>query len=172
MHRYKTPKKQRNRPTFASPVVVLRLSPILALPSTVLAGICQFLEPSSVCRFEATCRALSVSIITARAALDHSATIQQRENEESKKERESSDDLPPGKSVEANESSKDEVVDESETSAKHSSRASKRLQSQIITSGKRAELSHGLSRRDTGCIHCFIGAGAVHRGYIKDGWRL
>jgi hypothetical protein len=57
---------------FGSPTVVIQLSPMLVLPSKVLGKICQYLENSSIWKFEATCRALSVNIIAARASMEES----------------------------------------------------------------------------------------------------
>ena len=55
---------------FGSPVIVLELSQMLVLPSKVLGKICQYLENTSIWKFEATCRALSVNIIAARACME------------------------------------------------------------------------------------------------------
>ncbi len=55
---------------FGSPTVAIQLSPMLALPSRVLGTICQFLENTSIWKFEATCKALSVTIIAARASME------------------------------------------------------------------------------------------------------
>eukprot|EP00536_Pseudo-nitzschia_multiseries_P002255 jgi/Psemu1/251486/estExt_Genewise1Plus.C_300056 len=55
---------------FGSPAVVLKLSPMLVLPSPVLGKICQYLENTSIWKFEATCRALSVNILAARALME------------------------------------------------------------------------------------------------------
>ena len=56
---------------FGSPTVAIQLSPMLVLPSRVLGKICQYLENTAIWKFEATCRALSVNIISARASLEH-----------------------------------------------------------------------------------------------------
>ena len=55
---------------FGSPVVSLSLSPMLRLPSRVLARTLSYLEECSIWKFEATCRALSVSIMSVRATLE------------------------------------------------------------------------------------------------------
>jgi len=73
---------------FGSPVIVLKLSPMLVLPSKVLGKICQYLENTSIWNFEATCRALSVNIIAARASMEESDEVviekqkQQRQEEQ------------------------------------------------------------------------------------------
>ncbi len=55
---------------FGSPTVSIQLSPMLVLPSRVLGKICQFLENTDIWKFEATCKALSVNIIAARASME------------------------------------------------------------------------------------------------------
>ena len=62
--------RQHHRSQFGSPAVELHLSPMLVLPARVLGRVCLFLENSSIWRFEATCRALSVSIMSARASME------------------------------------------------------------------------------------------------------
>ena len=57
---------------FGSPTIVIKLSSMLVLPSKVLGKICQYLENTSIWKFEATCRALSVNIIAARASMEES----------------------------------------------------------------------------------------------------
>ena len=124
-------------------LVSLHLSPLLALPSSALGRICQFLDSAEICRFEATCRGLSALILSARAALDHEAL--RRETKSSKREIEekhNADSL--SNSIMDTErggtgdtsASKNENTEKGRTNA---SRASKRVRSQIITSGKRAE---------------------------------
>ncbi|CAB9508383.1 Calcineurin binding protein 1 [Seminavis robusta] len=55
---------------FGSPTISLAISPMLLLPSSVLTMIFSYLENSSIWRLEATCRALSVSIMAFRAVLE------------------------------------------------------------------------------------------------------
>lgn len=55
---------------FGSPTVSLNLSPMLCLPSRALTRILAYLKESDIWKFEATCRALSVSIMSVRAALE------------------------------------------------------------------------------------------------------
>jgi hypothetical protein len=153
IHLRNRPRRSTAVPTFASPAVSLRLSPMLALPSSVLGRVCQYLEESSIWRFEATCRALSVSLISARAALDHSVLVQQRENEESDKKAEQKlEQKIPEQSKESTQ--EDGLGDDSERHSTQASRASKRVRSQIITSGKRTERS---ARRNS-TEYCLIAA--------------
>lgn len=152
-----TPRRAKLGYTFASPAVKLRLSPMLALPSSVLGTICQYLEPSSIWRFEATCRALSASIISARAAMDHSVVVKEREKTEKPKEnpKKMAEETSQSKDKEKEVSNDDAAGDDSERNSAHAaSRASKRLRSQIITSGKRAERS---SRRSS-TEYCLLAA--------------
>ena len=83
------------------PFITLHLSPLLALPSGALVRVIQYLEPAQICRFEATCRALSASIVSARAILDHEAERRETKSSHSQKEdaegrMERSDDGPAG----------------------------------------------------------------------------
>lgn len=57
---------------FGLPMIVMELSPMLILPPRVLGKICQFLPNPSIWKFEATCRALSVSVMAARATMEES----------------------------------------------------------------------------------------------------
>ena len=61
-----------------SPNVQVQLSPILVLPTTVLATVCSFLEPRQMGCFEITCRAMAASIISARAVLDNDLDASRR----------------------------------------------------------------------------------------------
>ena len=67
---------------FGSPTVVIQLSPMLVLPSRVLGKICQYLENTSIWKFEATCRALSVNIIAARASMEEHGSDQEDEDDD------------------------------------------------------------------------------------------
>ncbi|MGK3735025.1 MAG: hypothetical protein ACI90V_001864 [Bacillariaceae sp.] len=74
---------------FGSPAIVLKLSPMLVLPSKVLGKICQYLENTSIWKFEATCRALSVNIIAARASMEEdegAAEIQKQQQQQKQKQ--------------------------------------------------------------------------------------
>lgn len=63
-------KRRKSAIIFGSPLISLRLSPMLLLPSMSLLSICQFLENYEIQNFEATCRALSVSIMSVRALME------------------------------------------------------------------------------------------------------
>ena len=81
---------------FGSPVIVLKLSPMLVLPSKVLGKICQYLENTSIWKFEATCRALSVNIIAARASMEEdegAAEIQRQQQQQQQQQQEQHDNI-------------------------------------------------------------------------------
>ena len=144
----------RSAPLFGSPRIILDLSPMLVMPSRVLGTICLYLEPGSIWRFEATCRALSVSIMAARASMEEDskrkplASNQQKGQALNDKEEQSepqqadnsggnNDDTnggeePPSNVVPAQRRPAREASDGS-----RNNRASKRLRSQQITTGKR-----------------------------------
>ena len=133
--------------------VELKISPMLVLPPRSLGTICSFLQNTDIWKFEASCRALSVSIISARALLERRRAIKpQNEGGSKGKEEEKNKEKPNGeggqKAHEANqeESKQDEETKTQESKEQHqareqarSSRSSKRVRSQIITSGKKAE---------------------------------
>lgn len=82
----------RQQQPFGSPRIVLKLSPMLALPSEALGTICQYLDNASVWKFEATCRALSASILSARASMERrSSVLDARALEENDKEQPASE---------------------------------------------------------------------------------
>jgi hypothetical protein len=99
-----------------------------------------------------------VSLISARAALDHSVLVQRRETEDinKKAEKQKEQELPiPDPSKETVTTQDDVVIgDERERNSAQASRASKRVRSQIITSGKRAERS---ARRNS-TEYCLLAA--------------
>jgi hypothetical protein len=163
----------RRKPSsqFGSPAISLNLSPMLVLPSKVLGRICQFLTKSSIFRFEATCRALSVSIISARASMEEEKTVA-RPRLETKTTGDSTKgpEIDPSKQPDATKE-KGETTDESkentdkeaksknENSKDHKAqeptqyhRTSKRLRSQLITSGKIADRSSKRKSFD----YCFL----------------
>lgn len=135
----------------SAPSVTMHLSVVLSLPSAVLARICDFLEQKDVWRFESTCRALSYSIVSARAisAVDKSNKPAQKllptqtENQEVKTdhEPEKADDQP-------------HQSEDNESDKCPGNRASIRLRSQLITEGKRSERS---SRRSS-TEYCLVSA--------------
>jgi hypothetical protein len=136
---------------FLSPKVSIHVCPLLVIPSTILARIVSYLKPSQLWCLEATCRALSASIVAARVILDTSSDtavlhrplipltdgsvpgqlLQQLENETI---------VESSPRATLQHSSADEVA-ENDVVAETSKRISKRVRSQIITSGKRAERS-------------------------------
>lgn len=142
--------------SFASPVVSLRLSPMLTLPFSVLGAICQFLEPSSLMRLEATCRALSGAIISARAIMDHAALVKEEDEKkaQSLKWRDAATAQQQSQARGASNSRDDPMGEDSERNAAQTNRASKRVRSQIITSGKRA----GRSARRSSTEYCLLAA--------------
>jgi len=147
----------KNAVPFGSPVVTLRLSPMLRLPTRALMGILSFLEESSIWKFEATCRALSVSIMSARAAMEQqegkvATTAKQPSNEEKadvvvEPVQQNPDSLDrtgdenyEGETVSTSKAAmsatKSTILQDEPTRA---GRSSKRVRSQQITSDKREE---------------------------------
>jgi hypothetical protein len=129
-----------SKPVFLSPNVTIRVSPLLVLPTKLLARMISFLPSSQVWRLEATCRALSASVIAARVLVQDQGTVRRRSVEPNS--------LPPvnnpGESKQLRETSLDPSSNEvrvDPAAAETSKRISKRLQSQVLTSGKRAERS-------------------------------
>jgi hypothetical protein len=131
-----------------SPNVSLKLSPLLALPSNVLGGICLYLQPADIHRFEATCHALSSAIVAARAAIDHQAV---RRESLSQVPKDSAIDKPRKVAVSEVTSESTETKVEEKAPA---NRVSKRVRSQIITFGKRAEREN----RRSSTKFCLLGA--------------
>jgi hypothetical protein len=170
----------RRKPSIqlGSPAIVLNFSPMLVLPSKVLGRICQFLENSSIWRFEATCRAFSVAIISARASMEEETTSDRRQPGQlsagKSTERPESDvaQQPDAGKEEAPVESKEKAEIEPENDAESKTeneanrgakssqepiqchRTSKRLRSQLITSGKIAERSQKRKSFD----FCFLAA--------------
>ena len=143
---------------FGSPIVSLNLSPMLRLPSRVLARTLSYLEESSIWKFEATCRALSVSIMSVRATLerqggrDIGTTDPKRTTEEEDVVMETADGLKNrGDSAVVSEERKDDGDKDGESKSNSNSkfsttepatrvgRSSKRVRSQQITSDKRED---------------------------------
>lgn len=137
---------------FGSPMIELNLSPMLVLPTPVLGRVCLFLDNGSIWRFEATCRALSVAIMSARAAMEET-TIHSKIAE-----------IPipsPGKAVKdkkevqgVEKKTEARKAPSNDNAAKENHRSSQRLRSQQITSGKKAER---LGKRQS-FDYCFIAA--------------
>jgi hypothetical protein len=145
---------------FGSPCIVLKLSPMFVLPSRVLGRICQFLENNAIWRFEATCRALSVSIIAARASMEQETgkIEEKKEAEESKdqqnmdEEGENTDEKDTG--VPRQDSQRETSGEEKRDGPSRTHRTSKRVLSQLITSGKIADRK---SKRNS-VEFCFLAA--------------
>mmetsp|Transcript_19287 Transcript_19287/g.34947 ORF Transcript_19287/g.34947 Transcript_19287/m.34947 type:complete len:2537 (-) Transcript_19287:2523-10133(-) len=136
--------------SFGSPQVQLCISLMLTLPPTALGTVCKFLGNDTP-KFEATCRAMSVSIISARATMEEernhenymtkNSSQDERENEESM-EASDSDNAPTTQEAAVPKSSAPDGECESKASRdqpNRSHRSSKRVRSQLITSGKQAE---------------------------------
>ena len=122
------------------PLIEMTISPMLVLPPTALATICTFLENRSIWRFESTCRGLSASIVSARTSFER------RENMRttiivSKQETGNTDEGEQKTVTNAALPHQPVPGEDSQAASKERSRArsSKRVQSQLITSGKRAE---------------------------------
>jgi len=143
---------EKTQKPFGSPCIVLKLSPMLALPSEALGTICQYLDNASVWKFEATCRALSASILSARTSMErrsvtHGAAQDRKEEEPSTEA--ATGPNPPATSLPTTSTGAEPSTasnrqtsggtSESEDQAARSHRTSKRVQSQLITSGKLAE---------------------------------
>lgn len=159
-----------------SPNVRVRLSPLLVLPTAVLARVVSFLEPAHIWRFEATCRAMSASVISARAVLDNDSEMALRRKHSSRFTAAAaavSGIIPPPRANNLRQVAQETVVTDvqqerpasqaasslpSDGSAGEetgcSKRVSKRVRSQIISSGKRAERS---SRRNS-TEYCLLAA--------------
>ena len=186
---------QARKTLFGSPAIVLKLSPMLVLPSRVLGRICKFLESETIWRFEATCRALSVSIISARASMekegfekkagvsgtdktktsnptegssttkasnpgegDKPATIS-IPNKDNSERNDTAPAAPKDEADEYSRKSKQELQNERKKEEKQekqctSHRTSKRLLSQLITSGKIADRKSKQNSVD----FCFLAA--------------
>lgn len=135
--------------SFGSPKVTLRISPMLALPSSVLSTICQFLTSDCIWRFEATCRALSVSIISARASMEQEIqTSTEMQNRSIAASRIAQDNNNSSDALDDHRAETDDRTgtEENRGAVQHerrtsSHRSSKRVRSQQITSGKLAERS-------------------------------
>ena len=124
-----------------APLIVMTISPMLVLPPTALATICTFLENKSIWRFEATCRGLSASIVSARTSLERRETMKtlsiihnsdQGRLEPDEHEMTDQEPVMNPSPVRANEA-------QTVANERARARSSKRVQSQLITSGKRAE---------------------------------
>eukprot|EP00529_Nitzschia_sp_RCC80_P002239 CAMPEP_0113477134 /NCGR_PEP_ID=MMETSP0014_2-20120614/20044_1 /TAXON_ID=2857 /ORGANISM="Nitzschia sp." /LENGTH=1982 /DNA_ID=CAMNT_0000370205 /DNA_START=75 /DNA_END=6023 /DNA_ORIENTATION=- /assembly_acc=CAM_ASM_000159 len=68
---------QQQQDLFGSPTIVIRMSPMISLPTQVIGNICGYLNDASIRGFEATCRSLSASIFASRDATAQSSGQQQ-----------------------------------------------------------------------------------------------
>jgi hypothetical protein len=157
---------------FGSPAVKMRISPILTLPHEALGTICEFLSGigggrdgggEDLKRLEATCRSLSVILMSARVSMEKDRSVRAKliEQEMAKNMLEKGDRagsasamkgvtlddmgrslISPTKGkisdMNRDSASADELNDEL-VKASPTHRSSKRVRSQLITSGKQAE---------------------------------
>lgn len=135
----------------AMPRLSLKMSQMLVLPSAVLARVCQFLQEPEIRSFEATCRALSYAIVSARTI----SVVDYKDSGKGKKQQPVSSQAPvksnePGGTTEEEQ----KVEGGDEKCERQQQRISKRLRTQLITEGKRSERS---SRR-TSADYCLLAA--------------
>ena len=143
------------------PIVHMHISPLLTLPSPVLGELVQYLDDMTRVHLQCTCRALSVAVLAPRIRANCNTNEARdsglpelpdtnnsgKTNDSGGKDRDRPDNRTPEEPGEQHAVSKEEK-------AAQGSRVSKRLQSRVETSGKRAERS---SRR--GSIgFCLLGA--------------
>jgi len=130
-----------NKNILGAPLIVMTISPMLVLPPTALATICNFLDNRSIWRFEATCRGLSACIVSARTSLERREYM--RSSGIINKQDIGTNVLPENELTEEILIEPPESAsvhdDQAEISERSRARSSKRVQSQLITSGKRAE---------------------------------
>ncbi|KAG7346110.1 hypothetical protein IV203_005178 [Nitzschia inconspicua] len=154
---------------FGSPRIDLRLSPMLMLPQKVLGTICQFLNTSSIWKLEATCRALSVSLVSARASMQelddskrHQPQMGTKEQESGKIETSSAGGLSRASSATSGIGEESKANNDGDGTSAHpppvparqSSRSSKRLISQQISSEKKNDRERNRKSFD----YCFLAA--------------
>jgi hypothetical protein len=127
---------------FGSPLVDIRLAPLLAVPALVFGEICEFLEVPDVYRLACTCRTMSSELASARA----------KRMGERKQPVDSSlgkDDSSPVNETVEDAGKEEDIVDTCTTSGPKSTdnhvspprrgRVSKRVRSHMITTEKQAE---------------------------------
>jgi hypothetical protein len=129
---------------FGSPSVVLKLSPMLVLPQESLGIICQYLDHASIWKFEATCRGLSASILQARASMERREANDPAGDKKGGLSNKTAMTLDaPGEASNqgavTDKGSSVQPQERNQEQAARSHRTSKRVQSQLITSGKLAE---------------------------------
>ena len=126
---------------FASPSIQVKISPLLALPRNILANTCEFLGADAR-RLESTCRSLSVDIISARALIEKGRNVRMKQMEQEMGDMLKETEMDEPHTLTCN----DEGTSKSDASGKQNlmkfaHRTSKRVRSQLITSGKQSERS-------------------------------
>lgn len=151
---------------FGSPRIDIRLSPMLVLPQRTLGRICQYLDNPSIWKLEATCRALSVSLVSARASMQDAEDRSQRATEKRANESsmgEKEQEAISGTSGTVSTSGVGEQQNDFEgrvgasanlptVPARQSSRSSKRIISQQISSEKKQDREQNRKSFD----YCFL----------------
>ena len=127
------------REAFGSPCVEIHLSLLFLLPQRCLGLVCKFLQSTEIWRFEATCRGLSASILSARAMLERAEAAQTPHPQDEQKPL----DLPTPSTQEPPSNQVQQVEQPIHTKKKGDeparARSSKRVLSQLRTSCKRAD---------------------------------
>ena len=125
------------------PRIRVKICPLFVLPKNTLRQVCEFLGDESK-KLEATCRSLSVDIISARAFVEKESNMKMKQMEQEMGDmlKEIESDAPIDESNQ--EPSKQELL-------KLAHRTSKRVRSQLMTSGKQAE--RGAKRKSV--EYCF-----------------
>ena len=137
---------------FMSPNIHLQLSPLIALPTTLLSKVVSFLSPKQLWPLEATCRAISASMVSVRVLIhkdsgDNMKTdrrdsvplgnVVTEEMEDPMPEMTTVDEAPSILSTVSHQPATTEAV--SDATVEPIKRKSSRVQSQMITSSKRTE---------------------------------
>jgi hypothetical protein len=126
---------------FGSPCVEFHFSPMLLLPQRPLFLICAFIEKKDVWSLEATCRALSAAILSAKASIERAEASKIVDSKKCfmNSNVESSDNTNTLVSEIRNSNPVESAQLEKKRDDNARSRSSKRLLSQLITSGKRSD---------------------------------
>jgi len=132
-----------------NPTVQLHMSPLLSLPSAVLARLITWLGEKDVAGLEFSCRALSVAVLAAKARADRALLAKKRNGDELHPTPQD-----PAVSGQSLHGTKTLSSSKGKEKAVQASRISKRVRSQILNSGRRAERS---SRRSS-VQYCLTGA--------------
>jgi hypothetical protein len=146
-----------------SPNIQIKLSPLLALPTYILAKIVSYLPTNQLWRLDATCRAISASMISARVILENNTkSVQLHTSIPSLSTNETAlDPTAPNESpieavttIKLTHQTSDEAIsdDAGRGSEQQMKRKSKRVRSQMLTSGKRNERMHRRNSTD----YCFL----------------